>query len=539
MTLREQNLPRRTLLMGIGATALIPGLASALAASANRVKTAQGVVQGFEAAGVTAFKGMRYGASTAGAGRFRPPRAPENWSGIFDASHFGDQAPQVRSRLADPGPMSEDCLRINIWTPRADAKRRPVMLWFHGGGFEAGSGAADLYDGSNLARRGDVVVATINHRLNVFGHCHLARRLGADYAASGNVGFLDLVAAMRWVKQNIAAFGGDPGNVTIFGQSGGGRKVSLSYASRTAEGLFSRGIVQSGSHLLVQTPDQADKLTGLLLGKLGYEGSAPEKLLSVPADILTAAQRDVIDEAGYRFEPVLDGVTFTEQPFLPTAPRWSAAVPMMLGSTRTELSAQLGAADPRLFDLSEASLPEAIGRFVGKDKAADAIATFRRTNPAAPAPEIFFAIASARAYGRDATLMAEARAKMGAGPTWHYKLAWRSPAEGGRRITPHSLCLPFVFDNVQAGARLTGPPTDATKAMTAQMAGSWLAFARSGNPDNPAIPKWAPYDLETRATMIFDVPPRAEADPWKEERLFMDQFATTQGGAGRYRSLSE
>jgi len=540
MTLFEPHPSRRALLIGIGASALIPGVASALAASANRVRTAQGLVQGYETAGITAFKGIRYGASTAGAGRFRAPRAPESWSGTFDASHFGDQAPQLRSRLADPGPMSEDCLRINIWTPRADARRRPVMLWFHGGGFEAGSGAAVLYDGSNLARRGDVVVATINHRLNVFGHCHLAERLGGDYATSGNVGFLDLVAAMRWVKRNIAAFGGDPDNVTIFGQSGGGRKVSLAYASRAAEGLFARGIVQSGSHLLVQTPDQANKLTSLLLAKLGYDGSAADKLLDVPADILTGAQREVIDEAGYRFEPVLDGITFTEQPFLPAAPRWSTAMPMLLGSTRTELSAQLGAADPRLFALPEASLPAAIARFVGQDQAAEAIATFRKARPDASAPEIFFTIASARAYGRDATLMAEMRSRaVGAGPSWHYKLAWRSPAEGGRRITPHSLCLPFVFDNVEAGERLTGPPTEATRAMTEQMAGSWIAFARSGNPNHPAIPSWAPYDLEGRATMIFDVPPRAEADPWKDERIFMDQFATTQGGTGRYRGLSE
>lgn len=536
----EMRPSRRMLLLGAGATALIPRLASALTASGARVTTAQGIAQGAESGGVIAFKGLRYGASTAGSGRFRAPRPPLPWDGIFDATRFGDQAPQVRSMLADPGPMSEDCLRINIWTPRVDTRRRPVMLWFHGGGFEAGSGAAELYDGANLARRGDIVVATINHRLNVFGHCHLARRLGSDYSTSGNVGFLDLLAAMRWVKQNIAAFGGDPDNVTIFGQSGGGRKVSLSYASPAAEGLFARGIVQSGSHLLVQTPDQADRLTGLLLAKLGYAHAAAEKLLSVPVDLLIAAQRETIDEAGYRFEPVLDGITFIEQPFLPAAPRWSAAKPMMLGSTRTELSAQLGAADPRLYDLPEAWLPAAIGRFVGKDKAAAAIETFRKSDPNAPAPETFFAIASARAYGRDATLMAEARTRAPkAGPTWLYKLAWRSPAEGGRRITPHSLDLPFVFDNVEAGVRLAGPPSDATRAMADAMANSWIAFARGGHPDNPAIPHWAPYDLEKRTTMVFDVPPRAEADPWQEERLFMDQFETTQGTAGRYRGLAE
>lgn len=540
MTMFELRPSRRHVLLGMGATALIPGIASARRAAANSVRTAQGWVRGVESEGVIAFKGLRYGASTAGRGRFRPPRPPEAWDGVFDASGYGDQAPQVRSFLADPGPMSEDCLRINIWTPRADAERRPVMLWFHGGGFEAGSGAAELYDGSRLAERGDVIVATINHRLNVFGHCHLARHLGADYAMSGNSGFLDLLAAMRWVKQNIAAFGGDPDNVTIFGQSGGGRKVSLSYASPTAENLFARGIVQSGSHLLIQTPEQGERLVSLLLTELGYGEGDAGKLLKVPVDVLTKAQRAAIGKAGYRFEPVLDGITFPVQPFLPKAPGWSANLPLMLGSTRTELSAQLGMANPALFDMTEAMLPAAVGRFVGKGKAAEAIEIFREANPEAPAPEIFFTIASARAYGRDATLMAEGRVRLpDAAPTWLYKLAWRSPAQGGRRITPHSLDLPFVFDNVAEGERLTGPPSEATQAMTEQMSNTWIAFARSGNPDNPAIPHWAPYDLASRTTMVFDLPPRAVADPWKEERIFMDQFETTQGSAGRYRSLSE
>lgn len=240
---------RRTIAAGIGATLLVPGIAAARTASAATVGTSGGAAHGVEGEGATWFKGIRYAERTAGAGRFRPPVAVRASANVFDAS--GDQAPQARSALPDTGPMSEDCLRINTWTRRPDNKRRPVMLWFHGGGFEAGSASQPLYDGANLARRGDVVVATINHRLNVFGHCHLAQRLGSDYASSGNVGFLDLVAAMRWVRQNFASFGGDSGNVAIFGQSGGGRKVSLCYASSASDGLFARGIVQSGSHLLV------------------------------------------------------------------------------------------------------------------------------------------------------------------------------------------------------------------------------------------------------------------------------------------------
>ncbi len=527
---------RRTVLGAVGAASFIPGVAAAREATRNTVETSGGKVRGVAGDGVVVFKGMRYAASTAGTGRFRPP-VPTHWSGTFDATAFGDQSPQVRTPLADSGPMSEDCLRVNVWTPRLDGARRPVMLWFHGGGFEAGSASQPLYDGTRLARRGDVVVVSINHRLNVFGHCYLADRLGSDYALSGNVGFLDLVAALRWVRANIASFGGDPGNITIFGQSGGGRKVSLCYASPAADGLFARGIVQSGSHLLVQTPAQAGRLVDLLLGKLGVAGGDARKLLDVPTDMLVEAQRAAIADAGYRFEPVLDGQVFREQPFIPRAPSRTAALPMMLGTTRTELSNQLGSANPKLFNLPEVALPLAVGRFVGADRASEAIDIFRRSRPEASPAELFFTIASARGYGLDQTIMADARVSAGGrGKTWVYKLAWRSPAEGGRRISQHTLDLPLIFDNVAAGERLVGPPTGETTAMANQMADSWIAFAKAGNPNNASIPAWSPYDLEKRATMIFDVPPRAEDDPWREERVFMSGFPTQQGALGRYRS---
>jgi para-nitrobenzyl esterase len=214
-------------------------------------------------------------------------------------------------------------------------------------------------------------------------------------------------------------------------------------------------------------------------------------------------------------------------------------VPMMVGTNRTELSNQLGLADPRLFDLPEGLLPGAVARFVGVDKAADAIKLVRHYRPEALAPEVFFTVASNRAYGLDSTLMAQARATgTTASRTWLYRLMWRSPAHGGRRITPHSLDLPFVFDNVAAGEALTGPPTATTAAMAQQMADTWLAFARTGNPNNPGIPAWAPYDLERRTMMLFDVPPRALADPFNAEREFFMQFPTQQGSAGRYRSAA-
>ena len=263
------------------------------------VETTEGRYRGRVVDGVTVFKGMRYGASTAGAGRFMPPRPAESFAGVRDALEYGDQTPQARGPLAAPGAMSEDCLRINAWTPEArPGRKRPVLLWFHGGGFEAGSGSSLLYDGTHMVKRGDVVTCTINHRLNVFGFCNLSSYLGEDYAQSGNVGYLDLVAAMKWVKANIAQFGGDPDNVMIYGQSGGGRKVSICFAGKDATGLFSKGVVQSGSHLMVQTQEQSTALTAALLKALAIDPKNAIALKDVPQDKLSEVQRGVIAQRG-------------------------------------------------------------------------------------------------------------------------------------------------------------------------------------------------------------------------------------------------
>lgn len=508
----------------------------ALAQTEPVVETAQGRARGRAVDGIQVFKGLRYGATTAGENRFLPPRPPERWAGVRDAFDYGDQAPQVRSALADPGPMSEDCLRINVWTPGLDGAKRPVMLWFHGGGFEAGSGSHALYDGGRLARRGDVVVATINHRLNVFGHCHLDGAYGERFARSGNVGYLDLVAAMTWVRENIAAFGGDPGNVMIFGQSGGGRKVSLCYAGKDAKGLFHKGVVQSGSHLMIQTPGQADALTAALLKTLDLPKGDIGRLQAVPMAALTAAARQVSTTNNYRFSPVLDGVTFQAHPFLPRAPAISNHLPMMMGMNRTELTNQMGR-EPGIFDLDEAGMVSRLKTFIPEADIPAAVATFRKSRPQASPSETFFTISSARGYGRDQTIMAEQRAKAGAAPTYVYRLMWRSPVEGGRRITQHSLDLPFVFDTAgsERGVAMAGPETEATRAMTRAMSESWIAFARRGDPNNPAIPTWRPYDLTRRTTMMFDTPSTAVDDPFREERLFMARYETQQKGRTLHR----
>ena len=493
------------------------------------VDTATGTVRGVTQAGIRIFRGIPYGAPTSGANRFRPPQAPEPWTGERDAVAYGQTAPQTFSRLALGGtkgnrpPLGEDCLSLNVWTPACDGARRPVMVWFHGGGFEAGTGSMLLYDGSNVARRGDVVVVTVNHRLNVFGHCFLDR-VGEEFAGSANAGFLDLVAALEWVRDNIAGFGGDPDSVMIYGQSGGGRKVSIAMAAPVAQGLFHRGVVQSGSHLRVLDRERASALTDTLLDQLDIPRSDPRRLQDVPTDVLVAAQAKVRG----RFSPTADGVVFDGDPWDPAAPTISADVPLMIGTCRTELSNQVGSMDPTTFDIADEELPERLARYVPPDDVADLVATVRRSSPGAPAPEVFFTIVSARGYWLDSVLQTERKAALGAAPVWSYRLMWRTPVEGGRRISPHSLDLPFVFDNVAVASDMVGEPTDETRAMADAMSESWIAFARTGDPDNASVPHWEPYDLDRRTVMHFDVEPQALDDPHHDERVAFGRYETQQ-----------
>ncbi|MCR5879936.1 carboxylesterase/lipase family protein [Phenylobacterium sp. J367] len=528
--MQSLSLSRRGL-VGLGVGLLAAG--RSWAQEGGVVETTEGRYRGRVENGVQVFRGMRYGADTSGAGRFRPPRPAERFAGIRDAFEFGDQAPQPRTILTVPGPISEDCLRINVWTPAVGGSgKRPVLLWFHGGGFEAGTGSSGLYDGANMAARGDVVVATINHRLNVFGFCDLSSALGADFAQSGNVGYLDLVLAMRWVRDNIAAFGGDPGNVMIYGQSGGGRKVSVCFAGTEANGLFHKGVVQSGSHLRVHTRDQAAALTNALLKTLEIAPGDARKLQQVAPDQLGAAQRKVIAAAGYRFEPVIDGISFKADPWLPNAPRQSADVPLMLGTTQTELSNQLGR-DETLFTMDEAGLKTRLATLIPPDAVDEAVQVFKASTPSGSNAEIFFKVASWRAYITNATTMAERRhAQRGKDSrTWVYQVTWRSPVQGGRRYSEHTIDLPFMFDNVARAPHLTGPPSEETKVMTEAMANAWIAFARTGDPNHPGLPKWPTYDPATRPVMQFDAPPKVANDPFREERMFMARFPAVRGGS--------
>jgi para-nitrobenzyl esterase len=500
------------------------------------VETACGKVRGEVFRGVSIFRGVPYGAPTSGANRFRPPQSPSSWTGVRETVLYGQTAPQSRGRLAEGGypgnrpEQGEDCLALNVWTPATDGGRRPVLVWLHGGGFEAGSGSPVLYDGVNLCRRGDVVCVSVNHRLNVFGHLLLEDALGDAFAGSANAGFLDIVAALAWVRDNIDRFGGDPGNVTIYGQSGGGRKVSIAMAARRAQGLFRRGIVQSGSHLRLTPREAAGEQLDRLLAQFGLTRAGARDLQTLPMEQLCKANRAVQRETGRVFAPTIDGVVFDAHPWDPEAPAMSAAVPMMIGTCRTELSNQVGSGDESTFSLAPTDLKERLARYLPEDDIAEVVDVFRRQSPDASTSELFFKIITARGYWRDSVLQTERKAAQNAAPVWSYRLMWRTPVEGGRRITPHSLDLPFVFDNVSKARDMVGEPGPEPEALAQQMAESWLAFARTGHPNNPAIPAWRPYDLAQRSVMLFDAVARVEDDPHREERQAMERYPTQQLG---------
>jgi para-nitrobenzyl esterase len=485
------------------------------------VDTAEGKVRGVVTNGVQVYRGIPYAASTAGVNRFMPPRKAEPWTGVRDAFQNGHSSPQVAPApgaigwgLRGSAAQGEDCLVLNVFTNGVnDGRKRPVMMWIHGGGYTYGSGSSLGYDGANLARAGDVVVVCINHRLNIVGHLYLGAA-GTEFADSGNVGMLDIVASLQWVRDNIARFGGDPGNVTIFGQSGGGGKVSTLLAMPSAKGLFHKAIVESGSTLKQMTKDDAQKTTDRVLAALGLKTTQAAELQKVPIQKLLAAMGGGAAAAGgggMRFGPVVDGHALPRDPFDPDAPEVSADVPMIVGTTETEGSYF---APPELLSLDEAVVRSRLRERLGND--GDGIFDlFRKNRPAATPSEIYFTIS---AFPSNAHIQAERKAAQRKAPAFLYQIRWRTPVEGGRRLSPHCIEIPFAMQNQWQLPEMVGTGPE-LQPLADKVSGAWLAFARSGTPSHSGIPKWPAYNASDRPTMHMDNEWRVVNDPDRAERL--------------------
>jgi para-nitrobenzyl esterase len=516
-------------------SATVP-LSSARAASnadTAVVDTASGKLRGKVIDDVSVFKGIPYGDSTAGAGRFMPPRPVKAWSGVRDAFDFGDSTMQPKGAdvawwewIHDSRPRGEDCLVLNVFTPEAtSARKRPVMFYLHGGGFNTGSASSPGVDGTQLAKHGDVVVVSINHRLNVFGFLYLADRASGQFAGNGNVGMLDAIAALRWVKENIAAFGGDADNVTIFGQSGGASKVAVLMAMPAAKGLFHKAIVQSASSLIkMATPEQAHAATDALLAALP-EGAGIEALQQLPAaDLLKARAKaikatDSIDN----FRPVVDGTSLPVHPFDPTAPQQSRDIPLLIGTCDTEQTFFLGP-HPENFTVTREQASARIAHFVGIDDAATAqlYDSYASAHAGASPSDIMIYVLSDQMYRRNDTLAAERKAAQSGAPAYSYLFTWRSPVQDGKLKSPHTLCIPFVFGTYDAASLMIGTGPERA-VLSRKVQAAWVNFARTGVPSAPDLPQWPPYSAERRATMIFDNQCSIVDDPRRSDRLALDK----------------
>ncbi|HVJ38073.1 MAG TPA: carboxylesterase family protein [Stenotrophomonas sp.] len=529
--------PRRRFLRGAAlsglAVAVAPWPASAATATkpgASEAPVAHvrgGQLRGYRDNGVAVFKGIAYGADT-GDQRFQPPRIEAPWSGVREALAYGAASPQPKADET----TSEDCLRLNVWTPGLrDGRRRPILFYIHGGAYNNGSGSSPLYDGGNLCRRGDVVVITVNHRLNAFGYLYLAPFGGADLADSGNVGQLDLIQALQWVQQHAAEFGGDAGNVTVFGQSGGGAKIATLMAMPAARGLFHRAWTMSGQQVTACGPRAAAQRAAMVLEALKLSPTQVDRLRTLPAaELIAAAQiRDPsrAEDTSLYLGPVLDSRSLPVHPFWPEAPRQSAAIPMVIGNTHDETRAFLGH-DPKNFALTWDELPARLEKQQFVDLSPSVVITeYRRLYPQYSPSDVFFAATTAGRSWRGAVEELEARARQGA-PTWAYQLDWASPLQP-QLGAYHTLDIPLVFDNVARPEARTGNGEDA-RHMAALMSESLLAFSRHGDPQHRDLPQWQRYALDRRQTLVFDTTPRSVDDPRGGERQLYGRVPFIQRG---------
>ncbi len=389
-----------------------------------------------------------------------------------------------------------------------------MMVWFHGGGYAASSASWPMFDGVNLASKHDVVLVTLNHRLNVFGYLYLAELGGEKYAKSSNVGMLDLIASLEWVRDNISNFGGDPGNVTIFGQSGGGGKVSTLLAMPDAKGLFHRGIAMSGSAVRAIPAERATQAAAAYMQQLGLKSGQVDELQKLPTGKLVDAMRGM---RMFQLGPVVDGKSLPRHPFDPAAPEISADVPLMIGSLETEVT---WSNTIKLDPLDDAALHNRVRDTVKVDDAAvdKLIEVYKKGRPKASNLDLALIIATDFSNFRTGTDVEADRKAMQKAPVYKYYFQWYSPVRGGKLRAFHTLDIPFAFDSVELAPTMVGNGPEA-QPLANKVSGAYVAFARSGNPNHKGIPNWAPFTVDQRATMIFNNECRAVNDPYREERL--------------------
>jgi para-nitrobenzyl esterase len=499
------------------------------------VDTFYGKVAGNARHGIAMYKGIPYGAHTGGTNRFLPPKPPAHWPGVRDCTRFGSPAPQVNTDppfFNDPNQPSEDCLVLNVWTPSPNRQKRglPVIVWLHGGAFVFGSAGAPGYDCFNIAKAGNLVAVSINHRLNAFGYLYLGDS-DERFASAGNVGQLDLIAALQWIRDNIAAFGGDPGNVTIFGESGGGAKVGTLIGMPGARGLYHKAIIQSGSIPKVHEPAQAEKITHAICTSLGIRHGDIEALQQVSTEKLVSSYNSVLSAIpGTRgilaFQPVVDGRTLPRHPWSPAAPDYASRIPIMIGTTRHEtasffdpkdLAAPLSGDDSML---ARKAAEHSVLNEIPEHYYPELLKQYRRAMPELSDMELVIRLSTDTGWWRPAITQAERKIAVGGPPVFMYEYAWTTPWVKGNWAM-HGIDLPFMFGNPDYPSFGDG---DAPELRRKQDPGgdryllanltmkAWAAFAHSGNPSTPEL-AWPAYDLKTRPTMIFDRHTHVVNDP--------------------------
>jgi para-nitrobenzyl esterase len=518
-----------SLLVGGRFNSILAAVGDAKSTPGPTVETAAGKVRGLMQDKIAGFKGVPYGASTAGTARFMPPAKVQPWTGLRDAFELGHRSPQNPAGLIPEfaamdrtEAMGEDCLSLNLWTPSpGNGHKRPTMVWLHGGGYSTGSGGFICYDGANLARKHDVVVVTVNHRLNIFGYMYLAELGGEKYARSSNVGMLDVVAALEWVRDNVASFGGDPGNVTLFGQSGGGGKVSTLMAMPSAQGLFHRAIVESASAIKGVPRNDATESAEKLLAKMGVKKGDIDQVQRLPVDQLLAAMGEggPAGNQALRLAPVVEGQTLPNDPFEPVAPEMSANVPLLIGSVETEVTFFPG---QQLDPIDDATLHAKVKEAVhANDAQADRlIAIYKKGRPGISNTDLYLILASDASFRRGVLTEAERKVAAAKAPVYMYYFTWRTPVRQGKLRSFHTLEIPFVFENVDLAKSMTGSGQD-RYALAERISSAWVAFARSGNPNHKGLPNWPAFNNTRRPTMILNDECKVVDDPNGDERRML------------------